>query len=163
MAIGLTVLALWGSWQLVDIVNPATVLATADDMTAMRWIQQNTPTDASFLVNSRVWSGELHVGSDAGWWLPFVAQRWASMPSILHHQGSREYFAAVRDLATLVESSQSLDDPTLIAELQREGITFVYVGANGGRLMPRELDASQHYRLLYSYGPTRVYAFIANP
>ena len=163
LATGLTVLALWGSWQLVDIINPATVLATADDMTAMRWIQQNTPADARFLVNNRVWSGELHVGSDAGWWLPLVAQRSASMPSILHHQGSREYFEAVRDLAKLVEESQSLDDPALIESLQRAGITHVYVGATGGRLMPRELDASQYFRLLFSYGPTRVYSFIANP
>ncbi|MHB1356615.1 MAG: hypothetical protein ACYCZF_11645 [Anaerolineae bacterium] len=163
LAIALTVLALWGSWQLVDTVNPATVLATADDLTAMRWIQQNTPTDARFLVNSRVWSGELHVGSDAGWWLPLVTQRWASMPSILHHQGSREYFEAVRDLAKLVEDSPSLDDPALIAGLQQTGITHVYVGANGGRLMPKELDASQHFQLVFSFGPTRVYAFIANP
>lgn len=163
LAVALTVLALWGSWQLVDIINPATVLATADDMIAMRWIQQNTPADARFLVNSRVWSGELHVGSDAGWWLPLVAQRWASMPSILYHQGSREYFKAVDDLAMLVEESPSLDDPALIEGLQRTGITYVYVGAIGGRLMPKELDASHHYKLLYSYGPTRVYAFIVNP
>ena len=85
------------------------------------------------------------------------------MPSILDHQGSREYFEAVRDLAVLVEESPSLDDPALIEGLQCAGITHVYVGATGGRLMPKELDASQHYRLLYTYGPTRVYAFIANP
>ena len=85
------------------------------------------------------------------------------MPSILHQQGSREYFEVVCDLATLVEKSPSLDDPALIEGLQRADITYLYVGAVGGRLMPKELDASQHFKLLFSYGPTRVYAFIANP
>ena len=62
-------------------------------------------------------------------------------------------------LARAVEEAPSLDDPALIARLRAEGVTHVFVGERAGRLLPKDLDASPHYRLLYTHGPARVYAF----
>ncbi len=150
----------WGSWRMVDIINPVTVQVAEDDLAAMRWISENTPSNARFLVNTRAWSGELHVGSDAGWWIPLLTGRSASMPCILHTQGTGTYARTVHDLAALVESSTTLDDLAVMDALVQAGITHVYIGAAGGSLMPAALDASRHFQLIYSYGPTRIYKFV---
>ena len=150
-----------GSWQLVDIVNPTTILVTPDDLRAIRWAQENIPADARVLINTRKWMGEVRMGADAGWWLSLLAKRQTTMPSVLYAVAP-SYFEEVNDLARTVEEAPSLDDPALLARLKDEGITHVFVGARGGRLMPQELEASPHYRLLYSSGPARVYAFTDN-
>jgi len=149
----------WGAWGMVDVINPITVLVTADDLAALRWAARNTPPDARFLVNTRHWQSDLWVGTDGGWWLPYIAGRQATMPCALYNQVSPAYREAVNDLARAVEEAPSLDDPALIARLCAEGVTHVFVGERAGRLLPKDLDASPHYRLLYTQGPARVYAF----
>ncbi len=147
----------WGCWAMVDIVNPATVLATADDLHAMDWVAENTPLDARFLVNTRQWSGDIHAGEDAGWWLPVLTGRAATMPSLLHAMEDPSRARAVTELALTVEHATSLSDPVLCRRLAQEGVTHVYIGARGGRLNPEELDRSPCYHMVYSYGPVRVY------
>lgn len=161
LASGTIVLALWGSWHLVDVLNPITVLVTPEDLWAIEWVAQNTPPEARFLINTGKWMQEIRMGTDAGWWLPLLAKRQTSLPCVLYAQGPKAYREAVNDLARTVEESKSLDDPALRARLAHEGITHVFVGARGGRLMPKELDASPYYRLRYASGPVRVYEFIA--
>ncbi|MHB9032356.1 MAG: hypothetical protein ACYC6L_04835 [Anaerolineae bacterium] len=162
-AVAISLLIVFGSWNMVDIINPVTVLAGKEDLVAMEWIAANTPADAHFLVNSRIWVNDLHVGSDAGWWIPFLNGRTTNLPSVLYAQGAADYVSRIRDLAYLVESSKSLDDPAVLKALKAEGITHVYIGVMGGKLMPAALDASRHFQLLFSYGPTRVYALISEP
>jgi len=153
-------LAGWGSWRMIDVLNRNTILVNEDDLQAIEWAARNTPPDTLFLINTRVWQGDLRVGSDGGWWLPLLAGRKTTLPCVLYHQGAPSYVAAVRELAQSVEEANSLDDPALIERLRRAGVTHVFVGARGGRLMPKDLDASPHYRLLYSSGPSRIYAFL---
>jgi hypothetical protein len=159
----LLVLAWQGSWRMVDIVNPVTVLATPDDMRAIAWVAQNTPRDARFLINTRLWQGQVHAGSDAGWWLPYLAQRAVTLPNVLYLLASHDYRQSVDDLANAVEGSKSLEDATLRTRLVHEGVTHIFVGAQGGTLMPKELDASPYAQLRYASGPVRVYAFVPNP
>ena len=161
LAAATVALAFWGSWHLVDVLNPITVLVTPDDLRAMEWVAENTPPEARFLINTGKWMQELRMGTDAGWWLPLLAKRQVSLPSVLYAQGPRAYREAVNDLARAVEESASLDDATLRERLAREGITHVFVGARGGRLMPQDLDASPYYRLRYASGPVRVYELVA--
>jgi hypothetical protein len=111
------------------------------------------------LINSGRWQGELRAGTDGGWWLPILARRQVTLPSVLYAQGSHDYFLAVNDLARTVEEAPSVDEPELLHALAEAGVTHVFVGARGGKLMPQDLDASPHYRSLYVLGPVRVYAF----
>jgi hypothetical protein len=154
------ILGILGSWHLVDVINPVTLLVTPEDLGAIRWAQENTPPEARFLINTGRWSGEMRMGTDAGWWLQLLARRQVTLPCLLYHLGSREYREAVNDLARTVEEAKSLGDPNLHRRLVREGITHVFVGARGGRLMPKELDASPYYRLRYSSGPVRIYELL---
>jgi len=157
------VLACWGSWHLVDVLNPVTVLVTPDDLRAIEWVAENTPPEARFLINTGKWMQELRMGTDAGWWLPLLAKRQVTLPSVLYAQSQETYREAVNDLARTVEESKSLDDAALRERLAREGVTHVFVGARGGRLMPKDLDPSPYYRLRYATGPVRVYEFVATP
>jgi hypothetical protein len=153
-------LAGWGAWRMVDIVNPVTTFVTADDLQAIRWVAEHTPPEARFLINTRQWQGELYVGTDGGWWLPILARRRVTLPSILDQQGLPEDHRAAVELAQAVEKAASLDAPALLTKLVEAGVTHVFVGAQGGKLLPKTLDGSPHYRLLYTYGPTRVYQFL---
>ncbi|MCD6520380.1 MAG: hypothetical protein J7M05_10715 [Anaerolineae bacterium] len=149
----------WGSWRMVDIINPLTILATPEDIKAIAWTKEHTPADALFLINTRPWQGAIHTGTDGGWWLPLLAKRQVTLPCILYQQGPPSYRQRINTLAQAVEQASSLDDPQLRELLSQWGISHVFVGSKGGRLLPKELDPSPYYSILYSSGPVRIYAF----
>jgi len=152
-----------GSWRLVDIVNPVTVLAEEDDLAAIAWARENTPPDALFLVNTGVWQGPMRYGTDAGWWLNILADRRTTFSSLLYITGGAAHHSAVNALAIAVEETASPDDPALLARLRAAGVTHIYVGARGGHLLPKDLDPSPNYRTLYARGPTRIYEVVYPP
>ncbi len=149
-----------GSWHMVDIVNPVTVLAAEEDLDGLAWAREHTPPDALFVVNTGVWQAPMRYGTDAGWWLNVVADRRTTLPSLLYLMGGMDYFEGLNALAVAVEEAESVDDPALLARLQEAGVTHVYVGARGGHLLPRDLDPSSHYRALYTHGPVRIYEVV---
>jgi len=157
LASGILIMLGWGGWRLVDIVNPVTVLVTAEDHVALEWARDNTPQDALFLINTRQWQGELRAGSDAGWWLPMIAHRAVNLPCVLYAQGTRSYRDDINGLAIAVETAESLDDEALLTTLRDVGVTHVFIGSRAGRLLPKELDPSSAYELLYVHGPARIY------
>ena len=143
-----------------DIIDDTYVLVESDDVAAFRWVAANTPPQASFLINSFFVSGpgSTVVSSDAGWWLPLVSGRAASVPVINYTTEviSPQYRAQVQELASL-----SLDDilaPEGPAELCRRGIDFIYTGAVGGRLDPERIAGSGLYRPVFQHGQARVFA-----
>lgn len=79
----LAVLVAWGIGQTRDIVKPETVLATSDDLVAIAWAAQNTPSDAIFLVDATAW-GNTWRGVDGGWWLGPLAGRRTIPPPVVH-------------------------------------------------------------------------------
>lgn len=159
LAVSLLSLAGWGAWRLVDVVNPTTVLVKPEDIQAMDWVREHTPSDARFLINTRPWMNEVRRGADGGWWLPILAERSASLPCILYTQGPPDYRQEVQGLAAAVEASPALDDAALLERLRAAGITHIYLGALPGPMTARVLDAHPLLETLYVQGPVRVYAF----
>lgn len=145
-------LALAGTRNALAVINPDYVLVTYPDLQAMRWIEANTPPDARFLANHFfAYEGHVIVGSDAGWWLPLLAGRANTVPPITYgHEAADDpsYIERVNGLAHFLEG-HTLDDPAAVAELRRQGITYVYIGQKGGSLSPEVMAASPAYRLLY--------------
>ncbi|UCC76957.1 MAG: hypothetical protein JSW37_00925, partial [Anaerolineales bacterium] len=74
--------ALWGAWGMISIVNPTTVLAAAEDLAAMDWIQQNLSPQAVFLINTRLWQLGVYTGTDGGYWIQQMTGRRTLLPSI---------------------------------------------------------------------------------
>ena len=156
----LTVACGWGAWGMVDVVNPTTVLADERDMAAMAWIQAETEPDAVFLVNGRFWQPGLYVGSDAGWWIPYLTGRQATQPPILYYHGSPAYREGVAEMAE--QQTRLADDPEAMATWIRSlGVTHVYIGSRGGALQPRLLDTLPGLETVYTHGPVRIYRVVA--
>jgi hypothetical protein len=78
-------LALWGAdARLKDMSAREPAFVTPADLSAARWIDENTPANARFLINGFFPNPGAVVGSDAGWWLPLLAHRQTVLPPLLY-------------------------------------------------------------------------------
>ena len=156
--VGVTIaVALRGAWGMISIVNPATVLATEEDVEAMEWIREHAPTDAVFLINVRPWQLGIYVGSDGGYWIPCMTGRRAILPALSYAHGGPEYVGAVGEHARLVHEVRDAEEPRLRALLAEEAVTHVYIGAKGGTLTPQMFVRSSLYRPVYCSGQVWIF------
>ncbi len=152
--------ALWGAWGMLTIVNPATVLATRDDVAALEWIRYHVPSDARFLINVRHWQGGTYVGSDGGYWIPLLTGRDTVLPPAIYIYGSTEYAKGINDLAEKIIAIESFDEESTRQLLEDNGVTHVYIGARGGSITPQMLVSSSYYRSVYSNGAVWIFQFL---
>jgi len=142
-------------------------LVTAEDLQAMRWIQEHTSSDAKFLVNGFFsFGGNLLVGSDAGWWIPYLAHRRNTVPPASYTLERRQDPAYPAKLKAFYRTlmTHPLDSPEALQLLAAEGVTHVYIGAVGGELLdPRELVRSSHYRIVYQQGGVWIFEVVPKP
>lgn len=160
-----------GGWSQITIVQPSFRMVFPADEIAMRWIKENTPSDARFLVNGfTIYNETSSVGSDAGWWIPLLAQRENTMPpqyALFNEKPltpgyTRAVTQLVRDLQAISPAS-----PEGLRLLCQWGITHAYVGQAQGRvrfeetmpLLPvKELMALPAFALIYQQDRVRVFA-----
>lgn len=144
-----------------DVLDPESQIMTAADEAAMGWIREHTPADARFLVNGLLaFSDQFVAGSDGGWWIPLLTGRGNTIPPLSYASEGAvdpEYVQNVRALYRTVNEND-LGDPATVAWLQGQGITHVYVGAQGGGVNDADaplldleiLQSSPYYRAVYS-------------
>jgi hypothetical protein len=138
-----------GARDLVDIVNPATILYTTADQSAQEWLASTTPSDSRVLIDSAPWFGPGDAPTDGGAWIPFVAERpvsylaeplvpsediarWVDENHIDYvYQGARQ---------GIVSRSDLMCQPERFAPVyNQEGIAIYAVrNMSNGRLSPRE-------------------------
>jgi len=172
LAVGL---GLWGAGQRLADVDPKPhALVTRPDVRAAAWIRDNTPPDSRFLINSFfAYGGTSAVGADGGWWLPLLAGRQVTVPPLTYGGEvplEAEARIRIQELNRLVHES-SPDDPDLLALLQAEGVTHVYVGQRQGRVNysgenaidPQLLAESPNYRLVYHQDRVWIFQVLAAP
>jgi hypothetical protein len=181
---GLLLLAIAANtgWQ-THVVTGDTALVVAADMDAMQWIRDNTPADARFVVNSfPAYAGSLAAGTDAGWWIPLLAQRATTLPP-LNYGGERgerpDYQLGVNALAKKLRG-RSLTDPTpvrvdlsrpvALKTLESNEIDYVYIGAHpypghdaADWIDPDTLRASPSFRLVYDHDGVEIFQFLKGP
>ncbi len=133
-------LALAGSLTQIGIINPATNLYTIADHQAAQWIEENTPPQANFLINSNYWGAarQAVVACDGGGWIEAMSGR----------QG--EY---LQDAA---------DPHALDSFVRAKNISYVYLGLFPGFLdqyfLPTEKSAAlPGYSLIYQQDGVRIY------
>jgi len=152
LAILITAAAFQGVAGTLTIINPITVLATAEDQQAMSWIRQNTPPTAVFLINVRHWQLGTYAGTDGGYWIPQLTGRRVLLPAFSYTYGAPDYVQHIAATAKIVSEVTDAEDPRLLDILERERVTHVYIGAKGGRLTPGMLLRSSLYHPAYSSG-----------
>ncbi len=127
----LIAVSLWGlSWQR-HIVDPMFELFTPADAVAMDWINANTAPDATFLVTMLpAYAGNVFVGDDGGWWIPYFTKRKTTVPPLIYGSEVAEdptYFQQVNALGNALKT-HPLPTPEGIQIALDAGIDYIYVG-----------------------------------
>ncbi len=164
-------LSLWGAYQMVTVSDPGYDLVKPADMAAMAWIRTHTPEKARFLVNGfMIYNGHSIVGSDAGWWIPLLAQRENTMPPQYALLNEREtwvgYGQRMMDLVAGLRQAP-LSTPDGLAVACGEGVTHVYIGQVEGQVgvpppqplfTADELVSDPEFEMLYHQDKVWVFA-----
>jgi|GEM_PF-1893742 len=135
---------------MLTLVNPCCRLVGPGDLAAMAWVREYTPPSARFLINGYLWQDDVWAGSDAGSWLPVVADRRVTLPPMFYAVGPARQVQLINDQARFFATTT---DPTAIARAAGcLGIDYVFIGAKGGSLDPVHLVASGRYKVDYRAG-----------
>jgi hypothetical protein len=136
--IGLLALGLWGAKFRLNLFVPKNQLVTESDLTAMAWIKENIPQEAIFLINhTYVYNNSSVVGTDAGWWLPLLAQRQNTIPP-MSAQEVREPDALLAGKFFRQLDQLDLNSFSGYAFLRDNGITHIYIGGKQGKVLNEE-------------------------
>ncbi len=139
--IGLMILGLFCLWGLLEtamIIRPVTVLAEANDLQAIRWIKEKTPSEGRFLINVTPWEWNLYRGTDGGWWITPLTGRWTSLPPLLYGFGEKELIEEVNRRAVLTLQARP-GEPNWWRLIREEGITYIYSHSGAEALPPESL------------------------
>jgi hypothetical protein len=156
------VLCLLGMGAIGQIVEPGAPYVYPEDAAALRWVAENTPEDALFMVNTYAFdfAPQFIIGSDAGGWLPVLAKRrvvTAPMTFPIERNAYANFPARVQELAGL---SGDLTTPPALAALRAGGVTHVFVGRRGGPIAVDKLLASPAYALEFEDGADYVFRLL---
>jgi hypothetical protein len=156
------VCGLWGFKERTKDLNTARYeLVTRPDLRAMKWIQENTTRDDIFLVSSFfAYNDSLAVGSDAGWWIPMLAERKTTLPPLTYgiEEGSQiDDFQETNDLNRQV-ITKGITNPDVISMLRKNGIKYIYIGQRHGTvnyngptvLDPQVIIGDENFKLRYN-------------
>lgn len=146
-----------GAWNMLDIVNPVTIIATKDDIAAMEWIRENTPPDAGFVTNVRIWQFKTYMGADGGYWIPLLTGRRTLVPPAIYSSGSPEYYRRVQETLETLAGISKAQDPKLTELMSRHDLEYVYFGAKGGHLDLKSFVTAPNYNVVYSNGPVWIF------
>jgi hypothetical protein len=155
--------ALYGAWQLRSVVNDVTVLVQPADRKALAWAAENTPPDARFLVNSTHWLNGAYRGTDAGWWLLPLANRWVTTPPALYVYGTAEYKRSVEELNRRISELKATEPDQLKQLIRDERITHIFVGGtNAGPIKSDMLFGDPMFTSLYDESGVTIFAVRAS-
>ncbi len=147
LAVAVISVSIWGAGDMLQLLTPETFFVTPSDLEAMAWIRDHVPEGARFAINTHFWLSYAAIGTDAGYWIPYLTGRNTTVPPMLYSEGTYDYIeeanALARATAGLCEGDDTL--PTLV----ENGVTHVYIGQRGGCLRPQRLLASPHYEAIY--------------
>jgi hypothetical protein len=124
---------------------------TLADLTAADWIKNNTPGNARFMVNTYKFdfSSNFVIGSDAGYWLPLLANRLTvTVPMIFNIEkfGNPDGLQQLLDFYNL---GADITTPEAVDYLQKMNISYVFIGEHGGQIDVNNLLNSKDYFLVY--------------
>jgi hypothetical protein len=125
-----------------------------EDIAAMEWIEENTPPDALFAVNTYFWLPRAPHGTDAGYWIPYFTGRQTTVGAMLLGLGGSDYESSIVEMSQMVEQLEV--DNTSLTELQALGVDYVYVGKTGDFSGPglnaNQISQAKNTEVVYQSG-----------
>jgi len=159
----------WGSWLVVagivcfsvvkmsTIAHPDNVHVRVSDLEAINWIKANVEANARFAVNPVIygWSRTSITGSDAGYWLPLLAERPITvvpMPVINERVDPDE-------LEIMAATSEAVINPSFqsLLKLKQAGVSYIFIGERGGPIPVSVLESTKCASKVWGCGRTRIF------
>ena len=153
-------LAAWIAWSVplnLDIVNSRTVLVDQNDMNALAWIEENTPADARFFINTTHWMNGTYRGVDGGGWILPYTGRWAIVPTIFYS------FSADKDDVHLLKawgeraSQVNTCSQEFWSLVEEADLDWVYIKEGVGALQPAGLVGCEGIGEIYANPKIKIY------
>jgi hypothetical protein len=139
---------LYGVRQQINVLNSQTILAHPEDLIALRWVNENLPSDATVAVNSWRWLGETWAAADGGaWFVPLTARSVTTPP--IDHIYDPDLFQEVREFNQAAMAVSDWSDPLQADWLREQGITHIFVGKKGGFFDPAVLARNPKLEMLF--------------
>jgi hypothetical protein len=147
-------LSFYGGSATSDLYTPQSGFVTRADIDAMNWIGQNTPVDATFMVNTLHFSFSESgvIGSDAGYWLPYLAGRKTVTIPMSYSIERMQSPDTLLHLAKMDKINNNFTSQQAVQELRLAGVSYVYLGEIGGRNNPSQVKTmlqSPDYQAIY--------------
>jgi hypothetical protein len=128
------------------------------DITAMAWIDENIPEQATFAINIFYWLPDFAHGTDAGYWIPYLTGRAIVTSSMLSDGLPRDYWEKVQIRSEAAEALET--NLYALDTLYDQGVEYIYIGTNGDFSGPGlrldHLAQSDAVKILYNRGGTAV-------
>ena len=139
--------AFLGAKQLINILNPITIISRNADIPAIEWVENNIPMNETIVINPFAWGYGLYAGSDGGYWISPLSGRSTLPPPVLYGLGpsSQQIKDQSKQVINLSANPDALWDFLIDNQIQ-----YIYVGAKGGVLSPEKLSSSEHYSNIYN-------------
>lgn len=141
-----------------DDVEPFRYFVTRADVVAMDWINNNTPSDALFAINTHVWNKNSVHGTDGGYWIPYFTGRRTNTSVMIYTLGTAEYEKEVSEFSQTVKQLET--DPAVLPEICDRGVNYIYLGANQffpSRFQPPMIAALPGAQLIYDRLGVRIF------
>lgn len=137
---------------------------TESDIRAMNWINQNTPLNARFAVNTHFFSSNFAHGTDAGYWIPYFTQRSTTSGVMLLPLGDATSAQVFLDQSQLVKNLAT--DLSLVSNLSQLGVSYIYIGQRGNQISSNpvalsidRLKSAPDLRLVYELDGVAIFEF----
>jgi len=149
-------LVLWGVREMAGVRStPRHELVRNTDREAMAWIRENTPPDAVFAAEPLFYLPWAAAGNDAGYWLPYMAERATILPAMIYTaEGSPKYVAETNAALRGLIEARSSDE--LADRLHALGVQYIYItGPTEGCWKEHALD-DRLFEVVYRLDDIRV-------
>lgn len=145
----------------MDFIERENAFVRAEDLQAMRWIEDNISEEALFFIRFRFWTPAVAHGLDAGYWLPYLAGRETILPPQNYPaEGSPDMTLLINQRADAL--SKATDMRSLWDVMRSYSITHVYIGKRHSDLQAAHFLAHpDRFRELYSKDDIWIFEIIA--
>jgi hypothetical protein len=151
---------LWGAFHMNGLLNvPTAAYVKPEDLEAVNWIKQNTPEDACFMINTYrfEFSTNFIIGSDAGGWLPVLAQRCVVTYPMTSNIERFDHPNALEKVVRIHALRGELSSSNTIEILKKYDVSYVYVKQDENQNSMINYLESGYYELLFNFDNVYIY------
>ena len=155
----ITLLAsIMGMFSVKDITLRENGFVREEDLLAMTWIRENTVPDALFHISTHFWTPVAAHGLDAGYWIPYLANRQTTLPPQNYAvDGDKDFMALVNERARALSQAGTIE--ILYSALIDYDVSHIYIGERPAYIQGEQFgEFPSLFDLQYHLGEVWIFA-----